>query len=72
MFYKRHYRVWTYSGVCKPGRNQGEKPGNSKSNIPPPCKMPTTIFLNALIKINEFYLATMETIEINLILQMPL
>ena len=32
----------------------------------------TTIFLIAPIKIYEFYLATMETIEINLILEMPL
>ena len=54
------------------GGNQGEKPGSSKSNIPPHYKMPTTIFLNAAIKIYEFYLAAMETIEINLILQMPL
>ena len=55
-----------------PGGNQGEKPGSSMSNIPPHYKMLTTIFLNAAIKIYEFYLATMETIEINLILQMPL
>ena len=37
-----------------PVRNQGEKPGNSGSNIPPHYKMPTTIFLNAPIKIYEF------------------
>ena len=55
-----------------PGENHGEKPGNSRSNIPPHCKMSTTIFLNAPIKIYEFYLATVETVEINLILQMPL
>ena len=55
-----------------PDENQGEKPTNSRSNIPPHYKMPTTIFLNAPIKIYEFYLAVMETIEINLILQMPL
>ena len=54
------------------GENQGEKPTSSRSNIPPHYKMPTTIFLNAPIKIYEFYLATVETIEINLILQMPL
>ena len=54
------------------GGNQGEEPGSSKSNIPPHYKMPTTINLTAPIKIYEFYLATMETIEINLILQMPL
>ena len=54
------------------GGNQGEEPGSSKSNIPPHYKMPTTIILTAPIKIYEFYLATMETIEINLILQMPL
>ena len=50
-----------------PDENHGEKPGSSRSNIPPHYKMPTTIFLNAPIKIYEFYLATMETIEINLI-----
>ena len=55
-----------------PSENQDEKPGSSRSNIPPHYKMPTTVFLNALIKIYEFYLATLETIEINLILQMPL
>ena len=55
-----------------PSENQGEKPGSSRSNIPPHYKMTTTIFLNAPIKIYELYLATMETIEINLILQMPL
>ena len=55
-----------------PSEKQGEKPGNSRSNIPPHYKMPTTIFLDAPIKIYEFYLATVETIEINLILQMPL
>ena len=55
-----------------PSENQGEKPGSSRSNIPPHYKMPTTIFLNEPIKIYEFYLAIMETIEINLILQMPL
>ena len=55
-----------------PGGNQGEKSGSSMSNIPPHYTMPTTIFLNAAIKIYEFYPATMETIEINLILQMPL
>ena len=55
-----------------PSENQGEKPGSSRSNIPPHYKMPTTIFLNAPIKIYEFYLATVETIEINVILQMPL
>ena len=55
-----------------PGENHGEKPGSSRSNIPPHYKMSTTIFLNAPIKIYEFYLAIMETIEINLILQMPL
>ena len=55
-----------------PCENHGEKPGSSRSNIPPHYKMPTTIFLNAPIKIYEFYLATVETIEINLILQMPL
>ena len=54
------------------GKNQGEKPGSSRFNIPPHYKMSTTIFLNAPIKIYEFYLATVETIEINLILQMPL
>ena len=54
------------------GGNQGEKPGSSMSNIPPHYKMPTTIFLNAAIKIYEFYLSTVETIEINLILQIPL
>ena len=53
------------------GGNQGEKLRSSRFNIPPHCKMPTTIFLNAPIKIYEFYLGTMETIEINLILQMP-
>ena len=51
---------------------RGEKPGSSMSNIPPHYKMPTTIFLNVAIKIYEFYLATMETNENNLILQMPL
>ena len=51
-----------------PGGNQGEKLGSSRFNIPTHCKMPTTIFLNAPIKIYEFYLATMETMEINLIL----
>ena len=55
-----------------PSENQGEEPGSSRSNIPPHYKMPTTIFLNASIKIYEFYLSTVETIEINLILQMPL
>ena len=55
-----------------PSENQGEKLGSSRSNIPPHYKMPTTIFLNALTKIYEFYLATVETVEINLILQMPL
>ena len=55
-----------------PSENQGEKPGSSRSNIPPHYKISTAIFLNALIKIYEFYLAIMETIEINLILQMPL
>ena len=55
-----------------PGGNQGEKPGSSMSSIPPHYKMPTTIFLNVAIKIYEFYLATMETNENNLILQMPL
>ena len=55
-----------------PGENHGEKPGSSKSNIPPHYKMSTTILLNAPIKIYEFYLAIVETIEINLILQMPL
>ena len=57
---------------ASPSENQGEKPISSRSNIPPYYKMPTTIFLNAPIKIYEFYLATVETIEINLILQMPL
>ena len=51
---------------------RGEKPGSFRYNIPPHYKMPTTIFLNAAIKNYEFYLATNETIEINLILQMPL
>ena len=55
-----------------PSENQGEKPKSSKSNISPHYKMPTTIFLKAPIKIYEFYLATVETIEINLIIQMPL
>ena len=55
-----------------PSENQGEKPRSSRSNIPPHYKMPTTIFLNAAIKIYEFYFDTLETIEINLILQMPL
>ena len=55
-----------------PSENQGEKPGSSRSNIPPHYKMPTTIFLNAPIKIYEFYFTTMETIEIYVILQMPL
>ena len=50
------------------GGNQGEKLGSSRFNIPPHYKMPTTIFLNAPITIYEFYLATMETKEINLIL----
>ena len=45
-----------------PGENQGEKPGSSRSNIPPHYKMPTTIFLNAPIKIYEFYIAIIETI----------
>ena len=51
---------------------RGEKSRRFRSNIPPHYKMPTTIFLNAAIKIYEFYLATVETIEINLILQIPL
>ena len=55
-----------------PSENQGEKPGSSRSNIPPHYKMPTTIFLNAPIKNYEFYFTTMETIEIYVILQMPL
>ena len=55
-----------------PSKNQGEKPTSSRSNIPPHYKMPTIIFLNAHIKIYEFYLATVETIEINVIVQMPL
>ena len=50
---------------------RGEKPGSFMSNIPLHYKMPTTIFSNAAIKIYEFYLATMETIEINPILQIP-
>ena len=54
------------------GRSQGEKLGSFRSNNPPHYKMPTTIFLIAPIKIYKFYLATMETIEINLILEMPL
>ena len=49
-----------------PGENQGEKPVSSRSNIPPHYKMSTTIFLIAPIKIYELYLSTMETIEINL------
>ena len=53
------------------GKNQGKKPRSSRSNIPPHYTMPTTIFLNAATKIYKFYLATMETIEINPILQMP-
>ena len=47
-----------------PSENQGEKPVSSRSNIPPHYKMSTTILLNAPIKIYEFYLAIMETIEI--------
>ena len=37
-----------------PVENQSEKLGSSRSNIPPHYKMPTTIFLNAPIKIYEF------------------
>ena len=39
-----------------PSGNQGEKPGSSMSNIPPHYKMPTTIFLNAAIKITSLIL----------------